>query len=406
MPNRLGQQFKNDEGDWKPLKDATKQEKQHVKDGQLEKREGRLVYSTGSVFEVSQTNATQKDLPQIFPNKWIDGVVQNYYQLCQGMEAIAHKSNSQIVEPYEELGTAKGVYYTGQGEVALNPRNSELQDTKSLLHELTHAKLHTEEKRNDYTMPEKEFQAEMTAYTVASYFNIDTSDYSLDYLHHWTKDHEFKDHEGLLQEVQTTAKEFIMTIEDSLEQEKEGEKEEVNIKESRSEIKKETNVQLPSEKLKDMYRSQVSAVKRNSSPFWEKENREDELDHQGFKDAYKKEVMNFIEPMAGKGLDIEEGNDRQERLSQMLSFQRNHNHKEVNELKEESLQELKELPLTERGEQRLAQIETKLEREVSPHKEKGEGKGKQTSEQMRVKSNQDTYQQTDKRKKEKIEIER
>ncbi|UOQ94910.1 hypothetical protein MUO14_08285 [Halobacillus shinanisalinarum] len=176
----------------------------------------------------------------------------------------------------------------------------------------------------------------------------------------------------------------------------------MNIKESSSENKKETNVQLPSEKLGDMYRSQVSAAKRNSSPFGGKENREDELDYQGFKDAYKKEVMNFIEPMVGKGLDKEEGTDSQERLSQMLSFQRNHNHKEVNELKEESLQELKELPLTERGEQRLAQIEAKLEREVSPCKEKGEGKGKQMSE--RTKSNQDIYQQTDKKKK--VEIER
>ncbi|MFB5663689.1 ImmA/IrrE family metallo-endopeptidase [Alteribacillus sp. HJP-4] len=175
MPNRLGQQFKDEEGEWKPLKYATKTEKQQVKDGQLDKRDGRLVYSTGSVFDVSQTTATQKDLPQIFPNKWIDGKVQNYSQIRQGMEAIADNNNIKIVEPYEELGAAKGVSYTGRGEVALNPRNSERQVTKTLLHELTHAKLHTEENVNDYTKPEKEFQAEMTAYTVASYFNIDTS---------------------------------------------------------------------------------------------------------------------------------------------------------------------------------------------------------------------------------------
>ncbi len=224
VPNRLGQQFQNEEGEWKPLKYATKKEKQQVKDGQLEKRDGRLVYSTGSVFDISQTSATQKDLPQIFPNKWIDGQVEIYSHLRQGMEAIADKNNILIVEPYEELGAAKGVSYTGRGEVALNPRNSERQDTKTLLHELTHAKLHTKENMNDYTKPEKEFQAEMTAYTVASYFNIDTSDYSLDYLHHWTKDHEFKDHEKLLQEVQSTAKEFIMTIEESMDKKRKGRK--------------------------------------------------------------------------------------------------------------------------------------------------------------------------------------
>ncbi|WP_431800060.1 ImmA/IrrE family metallo-endopeptidase [Halobacillus andaensis] len=268
VPNRLGQHFQNEEGEWKPLKYATKKEKQLVKDGQLDKRDGRLVYSTGSVFDISQTSATQKDLPQIFPNKWIDGQVENYSQLRRGMEDIAEKNNIRIVEPYEELGAAKGVSYTGRGEVALNPRNSERQDTKTLLHELTHAKLHTKENMNDYTKPEKEFQAEMTAYTVASYFNIDTSDYSLDYLHHWTKDHELKDHEKLLQEVQSTAKEFIMTIEESMEQEKEGEKS-MDAKEQKHvvEEEKQERERLPSEKLRDMYRSQVSKSERDSGPF-------------------------------------------------------------------------------------------------------------------------------------------
>ncbi|WP_286170766.1 hypothetical protein [Bacillus sp. NTK071] len=84
VPNRLGKQFQNKEGEWIPLKKATKQEKQLVNDGQLDKRDGRLVFSTGSIFDISQTSATQKDLPQIFPNKWIDGEVEHYSQLRKG----------------------------------------------------------------------------------------------------------------------------------------------------------------------------------------------------------------------------------------------------------------------------------------------------------------------------------
>ncbi|MCP3027011.1 ImmA/IrrE family metallo-endopeptidase [Halobacillus sp. A5] len=379
------------------MKYATKKEKQQVKGGQLDKRDGRLVYSTGSVFDVSQTTATQKDLPQIFPNKWIDGEVENYSQLRQGMEAI---DNVQIVEPYEELGAAKGVSYTGRGEVALNPRNSERQDTKTLLHELTHAKLHTKDNMNDYTKPEKEFQAEMTAYTVASYFNIDTSDYSLDYLHHWTKDHEFKDHESLLQEVQSTAKEFITTIEESLDQEKEGEKT-MSIKEQKHEVEEKQEVEkLPSEKLQDMYRSQVSKAEKDSGPFGKEEKAEEEYSHQDFKDAYKKELMNFIEPTVGKELDKEENKDRQERLNQMRSFQEAHSKEEVYQLKKESLQELKELPLTDRGEQRLSQIENKLDREFNEEKEK-----ESTTSEMKSGGNKEASQQKEKQK-EKIEIER
>ncbi|UOQ94041.1 ImmA/IrrE family metallo-endopeptidase [Halobacillus shinanisalinarum] len=564
VPNRLGQQFKNNEGEWKSLQHATKQEKEQVKDGQLDKREGRLVFSIGSVFDVSQTSASQKDLPHIFPNKWIDGKVENYKPLRRGMEAIADKNNIQIVEPYEELGAAKGVSYTGRGEVALNPRNSERQDTKSLLHELTHAKLHTEEKRDHYTKPEKEFQAEMTAYTVASYFNIDTSDYSLDYLHQWTKDHEFKDYEGLLQEVQTTAKEFISTIEDSWEKEQEGDKDmkmttpsnekrernmgqQIQVQENNqekekgvfdplpnpkpyqemiilvnkesqnvktvsmeslidvatlqveqkeikplgdisypqvkqdelvkkfnqanekgkgafvalspehqknpetlpssmrkaiegisitSEVFKEADAnnvtpehpslqrsqpsiekepkqeeeKLPSEKLRDMYRRQVSTTERNESPFEpksEKEKGENELDKQAYKDAYKKELMNFIEPKVGKGLDQEESNDRQERLNQMRVFEKTHSMESVYKLKKESLQELKELPLSEYGQQRLVQVEMTLDQEFSDQKGKnGEKRKGKSVEEKADESKQGSSQPKHKKQRQKVEMER
>ncbi|PWQ89219.1 hypothetical protein DKX15_15180, partial [Enterococcus faecium] len=118
------------------------------------------------VFDLSQTNAKAEDLPRIFPNRWLDGSVTDYKSLYKGMEAIAEKNGVKIIEPKQELGAAKGVSYTLTKEVALNPRNSELQNVKTLLHELAHAKLHTAETHMNYTAPEKEFQAEMTAYAV------------------------------------------------------------------------------------------------------------------------------------------------------------------------------------------------------------------------------------------------
>ncbi|SDZ79386.1 hypothetical protein SAMN05421743_101224 [Thalassobacillus cyri] len=80
--------------------------------------------------------------------------------------------------------------------------------------------------------------------------------------------------------------------------------------------------------------------------------------------------MNYIEPTVGKELDKEGNADRQVRLNQMRAFQETHSKEEVYQLKKESLQELKELPLTERGEQRLSQIESKLDREFHEEKEK------------------------------------
>ncbi|MGX5528940.1 LPD25 domain-containing protein [Bacillus toyonensis] len=220
VPNRTVAKFKDKEGSWKTVTKANEQEKKQIESKSVEVIPGRLYFAVGHVFDVSQTNAKAEDLPRIFPNRWLEGSVTDYKSLYKGMEAIAEKNDVKIIAPKAELGVSKGVSYTLTKEVALNPRNSELQNVKTLLHELAHAKLHTAETHMNYTAPEKEFQAEMTAYAVSSYFGIDTSEYSLGYLASWTQGKEMKDRTKLLKEVHETSIEFIETIESSLEKEK------------------------------------------------------------------------------------------------------------------------------------------------------------------------------------------
>lgn len=224
VPNRTVAKFKDKDGTWKSVTKASEQEKKQIESKSVEVKPGRLYFAVGHVFDVSQTNAKAEDLPRIFPNRWLEGSVTDYQSLYKGMEAIAEKNGVKIIEPKQELGVAKGVSYTLTKEVALNPRNSELQNVKTLLHELAHAKLHTAQTHMNYTAPEKEFQAEMTAYAVSSYFGIDTSEYSLGYLANWTQGKEMKDKTKLLKEVHETSIEFIETIESSLEKEKTNEK--------------------------------------------------------------------------------------------------------------------------------------------------------------------------------------
>ncbi|MEK5017032.1 MULTISPECIES: LPD25 domain-containing protein [Bacillus] len=221
VPNRTVAKFKDKEGSWKTVTKASEEEKKQIESKSVEVMPGRLYFAVGHVFDLSQTNAKVEDLPRIFPNRWLEGSVTDYQSLYKGMEAIAEKNGVKIIEPKQELGVAKGVSYTLTKEVALNPRNSELQNVKTLLHELAHAKLHTAETHMNYTAPEKEFQAEMTAYAVSSYFGIDTSEYSLGYLASWTQGKEMKDKTRLLKEVHETSIEFIETIENTLEKEKE-----------------------------------------------------------------------------------------------------------------------------------------------------------------------------------------
>ncbi|UKS63263.1 LPD25 domain-containing protein [Bacillus toyonensis] len=245
VPNRTVAKFKDKEGTWKSVTKASEQEKKQIESKSVEVMPGRLYFAVGHVFDVSQTNAKAEDLPRIFPNRWLDGSVTDYKSLYKGMEAIAEKNGVKIIEPKQELGVAKGVSYTLTKEVALNPRNSELQNVKTLLHELAHAKLHTAETHMNYTAPEKEFQAEMTAYAVSSYFGIDTSEYSLGYLASWTQGKEMKDKTRLLKEVHETWIEFIETIENTLEKDKEQINEkEVESMANRNEKQDEKNILL------------------------------------------------------------------------------------------------------------------------------------------------------------------
>nr|WP_257131944.1 hypothetical protein [Bacillus pseudomycoides] len=104
----------------------------------------------------------------------------------------------------------------------------------------------------NYTAPEKEFQAEMTAFTVSPYFGIDTSEYSLGYLANWTKGKEMKDKTQLLKEVHETSVEFIETIESTLEKENENIKgKEVDNMEKTQSVEKQTDElfeRMPDEK--------------------------------------------------------------------------------------------------------------------------------------------------------------
>lgn len=244
-PNKSPHKFKNENGKWKNIKYATKEEQKKVDNGALEERKAVTYFSVGHVFDISQTNATAEDLPKIFPNKWLEGDIDNYEVFMRSYERIAKDIDVTVGNPLEELGSAKGAFYTrvdgaSKGHIGLNPRNSEFQNVKTMAHELAHAKLHNGLKGLQLSSNEKEFQAEMVAYTVNDYFGIDTSEYSLGYLANWTKGKEFDDKIKLLEEIKETSSEFIEKIENNFNKEMEHENEKPSFMEkSDSKVNKE-----------------------------------------------------------------------------------------------------------------------------------------------------------------------
>ncbi|MBY0756284.1 ImmA/IrrE family metallo-endopeptidase [Clostridium sardiniense] len=219
VPVKLSDYFKNKNGQIVSVNKATREEKELIKKAKIEVFKGALTYQKGYVFEISQTNATEKDLPKIFPNKFLDGKIEDYNIFYKALENIADKIGTKIIEPKLELGVAKGVSYKVTKEVALNPRNSEVENIKTLIHELAHSKLHRMDNLDEHTRAEREYQAEMTAYAVTSYFNIDREDNSLRYIKNWSENISLDDKKRLLRDVKETSKEFIEIIEETLKEE-------------------------------------------------------------------------------------------------------------------------------------------------------------------------------------------
>lgn len=225
--------------DWVQKKYANAKEKQAIKNGSLETK-NKMFFKVGHVFEYTQTNAREKgiEVSDIFKSYHRDGSIEHDKAMISSLEKVSDSLNVTILdEPKEELGTAKGASYPYLKEIALNPRNTDYENVTVLIHELAHAKLHTPETRNSYTTAEKEFQAEMVSYVVASHYDIDTEDFSLSYLHGWTKNKELNDKEKLLNEVKQTSKEFIDIIDQNLEQELQIEKERSSIMNNKVNVK-------------------------------------------------------------------------------------------------------------------------------------------------------------------------
>lgn len=204
--------YKNAAGQVKKLNEATPADVAQIRAGELQKF-SRSFVKFETVFDISQTNATVADLPKLAPNRWLEGTVESYERFLEGCRRIAEKQGTTILAaPPTELGSAKGITYAQSNAIALNPRNSELQNIKTLIHELLHARLHTGENIGIHTRNAREMQAEMTAYVVCQHYGIDTSDYSFSYIRAWTEGITIENKKELLNQVSTIAKDFINSI--------------------------------------------------------------------------------------------------------------------------------------------------------------------------------------------------
>ena len=170
----------------------------------------RVGFRTVTVFDVSQTEG--KPLPELV-HKLTGGVV-DYERIT---EAISHLSPYPIsIEAFP--GAAFGCCNFAEQRILVQPDMSQVQTIKTMIHEVSHAKLHApkegaapEENRSEQRSS-REVEAESVAYVVCQHFGIDTSDYSFGYVAGWSSGRELAELKTSLETIRATAAEIINSI--------------------------------------------------------------------------------------------------------------------------------------------------------------------------------------------------
>ena len=170
------------------------------------------------VFDVSQTEG--KEMPKAAEVK--EQLTDlDYANLYRALMTIAKENDVSV--RFEEMENNKHGYYSVlENQIVLRSNEmNKAQIIKTFLHEMAHAELHHADnpQKENLTRSTAELQAESVAYVVSSYYGIDTSEYSFNYLSGWSADKEtLADLEAQLDIVQQEAKSLMVRMDQALEQ--------------------------------------------------------------------------------------------------------------------------------------------------------------------------------------------
>ena len=167
-------------------------------------------YKVVSTYDLSQTEG--KPLPTIATP--LMGSMDTFNDIYAALEQV-----SPVPIAFEDIsGSAYGYYSPLEKRIAIREGLSEQQTLKTLVHEISHAKLHDvdlskpKDERPDIDKRTMECQAESVAFTVCQHFGLDTSDYSFGYVAGWSSGKELKELRSSLEVIRNTAADIIDSV--------------------------------------------------------------------------------------------------------------------------------------------------------------------------------------------------
>ncbi len=171
------------------------------------------VFKVSYVYDISQTYG--KDLPTL-------GVAELGNTVDRAKDYIdsLKKVSPVPIEFGETNGDSKGFYSPSNQSITIKGGMSDAQTIKTMVHEISHAKLHNPEAlKEDGKRKSKgtiEMEAESVAYIVCQHFGIDTSDYSFGYIAGWSEGKGTEELKESMQSIRETSSEMIYRIEGNL----------------------------------------------------------------------------------------------------------------------------------------------------------------------------------------------
>lgn len=160
-----------------------------------------MTYKVIPVFDVSQTEG--EELPKIC--KTLEGDVKNFDNL---VKCLVKQTKAEVIFDEESNCKEKGYYNYKDNKIVVHP-SSQVQQLKTLVHEITHS-LQPDVKEVGET-PKLELEAESVAYVVCNSLGYDTSDYSIEYLSSW-KQGEEREVKDSLKFISSTANKMIKKL--------------------------------------------------------------------------------------------------------------------------------------------------------------------------------------------------
>ncbi len=171
------------------------------------------VFKVSYVYDISQTYG--KDLPTL-------GVAELGNTVDRAKDYIdsLKKVSPVPIEFGVTNGDSKGFYSPSNQSITIKDGMSDAQTIKTMVHEISHAKLHNPEALKEEGKRKSkgtiEMEAESVAYIVCQHFGIDTSDYSFGYIAGWSEGKGTEELKESMQSIRETSSEMIYRIEGNL----------------------------------------------------------------------------------------------------------------------------------------------------------------------------------------------